>query len=127
MAGRTTTGGRTRSRAGTTQRSARGSARKPPARRPARKPARRPARRSPDLLDRLIDGLGVVCLVLAVVMAAGAWWNAGGPVGRGLSTALGAVFGQVGTVMPVLVLIVGLVLMTTEPHHEGRPRIVVGL
>src|SRR6185295_891981 len=67
------------------------------------------------------DGLGVLCLVLAVVMAAGAWWGAGGPVGRGLSTVLGAVF------VPILVLIIGLVLMTTEPHREGRPRIVVGL
>jgi DNA segregation ATPase FtsK/SpoIIIE, S-DNA-T family len=157
MAGRATTGGRPRSPAGSSRSSARGSARKPPARRPTRRPTRRPARRSPDLLDRLIDGvgrgvahagrglgrglgrtreidpafrrdgLGVVCLVLAVVLAAGAWWNAGGPVGRALSTALGAVFGQVGTVVPALVLIIGLVLMTTEPHREGRPRIVVGL
>jgi S-DNA-T family DNA segregation ATPase FtsK/SpoIIIE len=153
MAGRTTTGGRSGSRAGAT----RGSARKPPARRPARRSARRPARRSPDPLDRLIngigrgigglgrgigrglgrtrdidpafrrDGLGVLCLVAAVVMAAGAWWAAGGPVGRGLSTALDAVFGLVGVVVPVLVLIIGLVLMTTEPHRDGRPRIVVGL
>jgi S-DNA-T family DNA segregation ATPase FtsK/SpoIIIE len=153
MAGRATTGGRTRSRAGTT----RGSARTPSARRPARRPARRAARRGPDLLDRVIDGvgrgiahagrgvgrglgrtreidpafrrdgLGVVCLVLAVVMAAGVWWDAGGPVGRGLSTALGAVFGVVAVVVPVLLLVIGLVLMATEPHPEGRPRVVVGL
>jgi S-DNA-T family DNA segregation ATPase FtsK/SpoIIIE len=114
-------------------------------------------RRGPDPLDRLIngvgrgiahagrglgrglgrtrdidpafrrDGLGVLCLVLAVVMAAGAWWGAGGPVGRGLSTVLGAVFGRVAVVVPVLVLVIGLVLMTTEPHREGRPRVVVGL
>ena len=152
MAGRTTTGGRTRAGA------ARGTARKPAARRPARRPAaRRPARRGPDPLDRLLDatgrglagllrgmgrglgrtreidpafrrdGLGVLCLVAAVVLAAGAWWGAGGPVGRGLATALDAVFGRVGAVVPVLVLVVGLVLMVTEPHREGRPRVVVGL
>ncbi|HEX8519277.1 MAG TPA: DNA translocase FtsK [Pseudonocardia sp.] len=154
MAGRTTTGGRTRSRAG----AARGGARKPPARRPARRPAaRRPARRGPDPLDRMIDGvgrgvaglargvgrglgrtreidpefrrdgLGVLCLVAAVVLAAGAWWGAGGPVGRGLATALDAVFGRVGAVVPLLVLVVGVVLMATEPYREGRPRVVVGL
>jgi S-DNA-T family DNA segregation ATPase FtsK/SpoIIIE len=149
MAGRATTGGRT----GAT----RGARRTPPPRRPTRRPTRRPPRRGPDPLDRLIDGigrgiahagrglgrglgrtrdidpafrrdgLGVVCLVLAVAMAAGVWWGAGGPVGRGLATALGAVFGLVGAVIPVLVLVVGLVLMATEPHREGRPRIVVGL
>ena len=37
------------------------------------------------------DGLGVLLLVLAVVVAAGVWWDAGGPVGRSLSTALDAV------------------------------------
>jgi DNA segregation ATPase FtsK/SpoIIIE, S-DNA-T family len=154
MAGRTTTGGRTGSHSGGTRGTARRPARRPAARRPVRR--RRRARRV-GLLDRMIDGvgrgflrvgrgvgrglgrtrdidpafrrdgLGVACLVLAVVLAAGQWWGAGGPVGRGLSTALSAVFGLVGTVLPVLLLIVGLVLMGTEPHRDGRPRVVVGL
>jgi S-DNA-T family DNA segregation ATPase FtsK/SpoIIIE len=157
MAGRTTTGGRSGARAGATRGATRKPAARRPARKPARRPARRPARKGPDLLDHLIngigrgiahagrglgrglgrtrdidpafrrDGLGVLLLVLAVVVAAGEWWGAGGPVGRGLSTALGAVFGLVAVVVPVLLLIIGLVLMATEEHREGRPRIVVGL
>jgi DNA segregation ATPase FtsK/SpoIIIE, S-DNA-T family len=154
MAGRTTTGGRTGSHSRGTRRTARRPTRRPAARRPVRR--RRRARRG-YLLDRMIDGigrgfvrvgrgvgrglgrtrdidpafrrdgLGVACLVLAVVLAAGQWWGAGGPVGRSLSSALGAVFGLVATVLPVLLLVVGLVLMSTDPHRDGRPRVVVGL
>jgi S-DNA-T family DNA segregation ATPase FtsK/SpoIIIE len=72
------------------------------------------------------DGLGLVFLVLAVVLGAGVWWGAGGPVGRALSGALGAVVGLGSTLVPVLLLAVGLVLMTTEAHPEARPRVVVG-
>ena len=85
-------------------------------------PARRPApKRGPDLIDRAMDGvgraaglarsagraaghardrpghrrdgLGLVFIVLAVVLAAGVWWGAGGPVGRGVTAAVGAVVG----------------------------------
>ncbi|AEA26777.1 cell division protein FtsK/SpoIIIE [Pseudonocardia dioxanivorans CB1190] len=72
------------------------------------------------------DGLGVGFIVLAVVAAAGIWWGAGGPVGRGLSTAVGAVFGTPGVLLPVVLVIVGIVLMTTEAHPEARPRVAVG-
>ena len=118
MAGRATAGGRssgTRA-AGTTRGTTRKpAARKPAAR---RSPARR-TRRNPDLLDRAIDGvgrgvaragrgvgrgigrtrdidpvhrrggLGVLVLVLAVVVGAGVWAGAGGPVGQTFSSALG--------------------------------------
>jgi S-DNA-T family DNA segregation ATPase FtsK/SpoIIIE len=72
------------------------------------------------------DGLGVVFLVLAVVVGAGVWWGAGGPVGRALSGALGAVVGLGAALVPVLLLAVGLVVMTTEARPEARPRVVVG-
>jgi DNA segregation ATPase FtsK/SpoIIIE, S-DNA-T family len=152
MAPRTTTtsssaGGRRTT--GSTRGSGRGSGRRPA-------PRRRRARRGPDLIDRTIDGvgrgilrvarglgrglgrtreidpafrrdgLGVVFLVLAVVVAAGVWWGAGGPVGRALSGALGAVVGLAAVLVPVLLLAVGLVLMATEAHPEARPRVAVG-
>ncbi|MFD1235637.1 DNA translocase FtsK [Pseudonocardia benzenivorans] len=120
----------------------------------ARRPA--PARKSPDLIDKGIDavgrgvvklgrsagraagrtreidpahrrdGLGVGFIVLAVIAAAGIWWSAGGPVGRGFSAAVGAVFGTPGVLLPVVLVIVGIVLMTTEAHPEARPRVAVG-
>ena len=152
MAGRATAGGRSsgsRTVRGTTRKPA---ARKPAAR---RSPARR-TRRNPDLLDRAIDGvgrgvaragkgvgrglgrtreidpvhrrggLGVLVLVLAVVVGAGVWAGAGGPVGQTLSDALAAIVGLGAQVVPVLLFVVGVVLMTTEAHPEARPRLVVG-
>jgi DNA segregation ATPase FtsK/SpoIIIE, S-DNA-T family len=155
MAGRATAGGRssgTRA-AGTTRGTTRKpAARKPAAR---RSPARR-TRRKPDLLDRAIDGvgrgvaragrgvgrgigrtrdidpvhrrggLGVLVLVLAVVVGAGVWAGAGGPVGQTFSSALAAVVGLGAVVAPVLLFVVGVMLMTTESHPEARPRLVVG-
>ncbi|MCE0766526.1 DNA translocase FtsK [Pseudonocardia kujensis] len=120
---------------------------------PAKRP---PARRQPDLIDKGIDavgrgvvrmtksagraagrtreidpahrrdGLGVLFIVLAVISAAGIWWEAGGPVGRGFSAGVGAVFGIAGALLPVILLAVGVVLMTTPAHPEARPRIAVG-
>jgi DNA segregation ATPase FtsK/SpoIIIE, S-DNA-T family len=155
MAGRATAGGRssgTRA-AGTTRGTTRKpAARKPAAR---RSPGRR-TRRNPDLLDRAIDGVGrgvaragrgvgrgigrtrdidpvhrrgglsVLVLVLAVVVGAGVWAGAGGPVGQTFSSALAAIVGLGAVVVPVLLFVVGVVLMTSEAHPEARPRLVVG-
>ncbi|RTL64900.1 MAG: DNA translocase FtsK [Pseudonocardiaceae bacterium] len=146
--------GSSRSRSSSSSRggSSRGgsSARRPAARKPA------PAKKSPDLIDKGIDavgrgvvklgrsagkaagrtreidpahrrdGLGVGFIVLAVISAAGIWWGAGGPVGRGFSAAVGAVFGTPGVLLPLLLVVVGIVLMTTEANPESRPRVAVG-
>ena len=72
------------------------------------------------------DGLGVAFLVLAVVTGAGIWWGAGGPVGRGLSTAAAAVVGLGAVLLPVALAAVGIVLMATRPRPEARPRVAVG-
>jgi len=139
-----------RSRSSTSRTSAkRTSARRPPAK-------RAPAKKQPDLIDKGIDavgrgvvkmtksagraagrtreidpahrrdGLGVLFIVLAVISAAGIWWGAGGPVGSGFSAGVGAVFGLAGVLLPVILLVVGIVLMTTPAHPEARPRIAVG-
>jgi S-DNA-T family DNA segregation ATPase FtsK/SpoIIIE len=124
------------------------------ARRPAAR--KRAPRRGPDLIDRGIDavgrgiaglgrsvgrvvgrtreldpahrrdGLGVAFLVVAVVSAAGIWWGAGGPVGRALSGTVGYVVGLGAAVLPVLLAVVGVALMATQPHPEARPRVAVG-
>jgi DNA segregation ATPase FtsK/SpoIIIE, S-DNA-T family len=150
MAGRTTASGRS-----TAARSAaRGGRKPPPRRRPA--PRRPPPRKGPDLIDRGIDavgrgiarlgrgtgralgrtreidpahrrdGLGVALIVLAVTSAAGIWFGAGGPVGRGLSAAIGFVVGLGSGLLPVLLAAAGIVLLATAPHPESRPRVTVG-
>ena len=117
---------------------------------------RAPARKGPDLVDRGIDavgrgiarlgkatgralgrtreidpahrrdGLGVVLVVLAVVSAAGIWFGAGGPVGRGISAGIGFVVGRGAIVLPILLAVAGVVLMGTEPRPDSRPRVATG-
>ena len=117
---------------------------------------RPPARKGPDLVDRGIDavgrgvaklgkaagralgrtreidpahrrdGLGVVLIVLAVVSAAGIWFGAGGPVGRGISAGIGFVVGRGAIVLPILLAVAGVVLMGTEPRPDSRPRVATG-
>ncbi|MEQ3554048.1 DNA translocase FtsK 4TM domain-containing protein [Pseudonocardia nematodicida] len=154
MAGRTGTG-RTTTRAATGRGSGRSgsrasSSRKRPA---ARRPSKR---QGPDLIDRGIDavgrgvaktfrasgravgrtrdidpahrrdGLGFGMLVLAVIAAAGLWWQAGGSVGFYFTSAIQAVMGVAGLLLPVILLGIGVVLVTTPAHPEARPRIVAG-
>ncbi|MDQ3600946.1 MAG: cell division protein FtsK, partial [Actinomycetota bacterium] len=40
------------------------------------------------------DGVALVLIAVAVVAAAGVWWNAGGPVGTGVERGLRAVIGS---------------------------------
>ena len=117
---------------------------------------RAPARKGPDLVDRGIDavgrgvarlgkatgralgrtreidpahrrdGLGVVLIVLAVVSAAGIWFGAGGPIGRGISAGIGFVVGRGAVVLPILLAVAGVVLMGTEPRPDSRPRVALG-
>ena len=126
------------------------------ARRQAVGQAQAAARQGPDLIDRGIDavgrgiarlgkatgralgrtreidpahrrdGLGVALLVLAVVSAAGIWFGAGGPVGRGISAGIGYVVGRGAVVLPVLLAVVGVVLMATQPRPDSRPRVALG-
>ncbi len=117
---------------------------------------RPPARKGPDLVDRGIDavgrgiarlgkavgralgrtreidpahrrdGLGVALIVLAVVSAAGIWFGAGGPIGRGISAGIGFVVGRGAVVLPILLAVAGVVLMGTEPRPDSRPRVALG-
>jgi S-DNA-T family DNA segregation ATPase FtsK/SpoIIIE len=72
------------------------------------------------------DGLGVTLLVLAVISAAGIWFGAGGPVGRGISAGIGYVVGCGAIMLPVLLALAGVVIMATEPRPDSRPRTAVG-
>ncbi|TQM83519.1 S-DNA-T family DNA segregation ATPase FtsK/SpoIIIE [Saccharothrix saharensis] len=150
MAGRTGT-----SRKGTTRRTGSGSKPRAGASRPAAKrpPARRaPAKKSSGSVGRVWgllgrgvgsvvravgrgkeldpahrrDGLALVLISVAVITAAGVWWQAGGPVGQWVDVAVRSSVGGPAVIVPVVLLAVGVMLMRTDPNPEARPRLVIG-
>ncbi|MEJ8279085.1 FtsK/SpoIIIE family DNA translocase [Pseudonocardia spirodelae] len=155
MAGRTGTG-RTTTRAAAGRGSGRSGSRASGARKRPATRRTPPKRQGPDLVDRGIDavgrgvartfrasgravgrtrdidpahrrdGLGFGMLVLAVIAAAGLWWHAGGSVGYWFTFVVQAVMGVAGVLLPLILLGVGVVLVTTPAHPEARPRIVTG-
>ncbi|WP_447009376.1 DNA translocase FtsK [Saccharothrix hoggarensis] len=72
------------------------------------------------------DGLALVLISLAVITAAGVWWQAGGPVGRWVDVAVRSSVGGPSVIVPALLLAVGVALMRTDPNPEARPRLVIG-
>ncbi|TDC94739.1 cell division protein FtsK [Saccharopolyspora aridisoli] len=72
------------------------------------------------------DGIALIYLALAVVVAAGVWWKAGGPVGHWFDWALRSVIGIGALVLPIVLLITAVLLMRTETSPEARPRVVIG-
>ena len=72
------------------------------------------------------DGLGLVALGAAIVVAVGVWGHGGGPVGRGVADVLHAVLGSVATALPVLFVVAALRVFRHVPEPEARGRLLVG-
>jgi len=72
------------------------------------------------------DGLALGYIALAVVIAAGVWMRAGGPVGTIVNSGVRAVVGSAAWLMPLLLVGVAVTLMQTDPTPDARPRHVVG-
>ncbi|SFS34225.1 FtsK/SpoIIIE family DNA translocase [Saccharopolyspora flava] len=72
------------------------------------------------------DGIALIYLALAVVVAAGVWWQAGGPVGHWFDWALRSIIGIGAVVLPIVLLATSVILMRTETSPEARPRVVIG-
>ena len=72
------------------------------------------------------DGVALVMIALGVAVAAGVWWQAGGPVGRLLDGALETVVGTAARALPLALALVAVVLLRTEANPESRIRMVVG-
>ena len=68
----------------------------------------------------------MLLIALAVVTAAGVWWQAGGPVGSWLTIALRSAIGVGSYALPVVLLAIGVTLMRSEAKPEARPRLVIG-
>ncbi len=72
------------------------------------------------------DGIALALVAFAFVIAAAVWLSAGGPVGRGVDTAIRWVAGSASAALPFVASVIAVILMRTEPHPEARPRLVLG-
>ncbi|MFE2751711.1 DNA translocase FtsK 4TM domain-containing protein [Actinosynnema sp. NPDC059335] len=72
------------------------------------------------------DGLALLLISVAVITAAGVWWQAGGPVGQWVDVAVRSSVGGPAVIVPVVLLAIGVTLMRTDPNPEARPRLVIG-
>ncbi len=72
------------------------------------------------------DGLALCLIAVGVVLAAGVWLQAGGPVGSAVDTGVRTIMGAGAWLAPLLLLAAAITLMRTEPEPEARPRLVTG-
>src|SRR5437879_6367446 len=72
------------------------------------------------------DGIALVLIVLALISAVGVWWRAAGPVGHWIDAGVRSAIGIGALALPVVLLLIGIVLMRSDPHKEARPRLVIG-
>ncbi len=75
---------------------------------------------------QLADAIGIGLVVLAVLSALGIWFEAAGPLGRGLSWLVRGAFGLAGYAFPVVALWWGVILFRGTAE-EDRGRMLVGL
>jgi DNA segregation ATPase FtsK/SpoIIIE, S-DNA-T family len=67
-----------------------------------------------------------VLIALALISAVGVWWRAAGPIGHRVDVGVRSAVGSGALALPVVLLLIGIVLMRTEPHAQARPRLVIG-
>lgn len=72
------------------------------------------------------DGLAFGLIALGVIAGAGIWWHAAGPVGRWLETGARSTVGAAAMALPLVLLVIGIALMRSDPQPEKRPRLVIG-
>lgn len=72
------------------------------------------------------DGIALALLGIAVVVAAGSWFDAARPVGQWIDTVLRTLVGDAVVPVPVVLAAIAVVLMRSEPDPEARPRLILG-
>jgi len=72
------------------------------------------------------DGIALVLLGLAVVVAASSWFDAARPVGAWVDTILRTFIGSAVVLLPAVTAVVAVVLMRTQPNADARPRLILG-
>ncbi|MDP9239484.1 MAG: DNA translocase FtsK [Actinomycetota bacterium] len=72
------------------------------------------------------DGLGLATLGLALVLAAGMWWQAAGPAGKLITGGVRFLLGSAGALLPLLLLALALSLLRKAPDPDSRGRHIIG-
>jgi DNA segregation ATPase FtsK/SpoIIIE, S-DNA-T family len=72
------------------------------------------------------DGIALVLLGLAVVIAASSWFDAARPIGAWVDVVLRTFIGSAVLALPVVMAGVAVVLMRTQPNPDARPRLILG-
>ncbi len=72
------------------------------------------------------DGIALGLLALAVVVAASSWFDAARPVGEWIDTCLRVLVGDAVVLVPLVLAVIGVALMRSEPDPESRPRHILG-
>ena len=72
------------------------------------------------------DGIALVLLGLAVVVAASSWFDAARPIGAWVDAVLRTLIGSAVLALPVVTAAVAVVLMRTQPNPDARPRLILG-
>src|SRR5690242_1759174 len=72
------------------------------------------------------DGVALALIGVAVIVAAGSWFDAARPVGAWIDTALRVLVGGAVVLLPILIAVIAVSLMRTEPNPETRPRLILG-
>ena len=91
-----------------------------------RKKVSRRERVAEHLREQIADVVGVALVVLSILAALGIWFDAAGPLGRGLEVAVRGGFGIPGLAFPVVALWWGLILVRGTAEEE-RGRMLIGL
>ena len=73
------------------------------------------------------DGIGLLLIGLATVVAAVEWWDLQGPVGSVVHAIVSGTCGRVGLVLPVVVLGLGIRILRHPQDAEAGGRIGIGL
>ncbi|MEE6139473.1 DNA translocase FtsK [Mycobacterium sp. 050128] len=72
------------------------------------------------------DGIALVLLGFAVVIAASSWFGAARPIGAWVDEVLRTFIGAGVLALPAALGVVAIVLMRTQPNPEARPRLILG-
>jgi len=72
------------------------------------------------------DGAGLTVLALALVIAVGVWWHAGGPVGSAVAIAVRGAVGSTASVVPLLLAVTAWRVLRHPADPASRGRLVVG-
>jgi S-DNA-T family DNA segregation ATPase FtsK/SpoIIIE len=72
------------------------------------------------------DGVALVLLGVAVIVAASSWFDAARPVGAWVDAVLRTFVGAAVLTLPLVTAAIAAVLMRTQPNPDARPRLILG-